>query len=165
MNLAFNDLKGSVPDFSSQLQLSVLDLRNNCFWSPLPRFSANLRILTLAKNSFFGSISHLCEILSINYCMSYLDLSSNILSGEIPDCWKYGHKLVILNLASNNLSGQIPNSIGQLVNLYTLRLDNNILSGEVTLSLKNCIALRVLGLANNKLSGNVLETISEIYNT
>ena len=161
MNLSFNELKGSVPDFSSQLQLSVLDLRNNCFWSPLPRFSANLRILTLAKNSFFGSISHLCEILSINYCMSYLDLSSNILSGEIPDCWKYGQNLVILNLASNNLSGQIPNSIGQLINLKTLRLDNNNLSGEVTSSLKSCIDLRVLTLANNRLWGSILAWIGD----
>ena len=120
-----------------------------------------MRILALANNSFFGSISHLCGILSVNNSLGYLDLSSNNLSGEIPDCWKYEKNLVILNLANNNLSGQIPNSIGQLINLRTLRLDNNSLSGDVTLSLKNCIALRVLGLARNKLSGNVLAWISE----
>ena len=93
--------------------------------------------------------------------MSYLDLSSNIFSGEIPDCWKYGQNLVILNLASNNLSGQIPNSIGQLINLKTLRLDNNNLSGEVTSSLKSCIELRVLTLANNRLWGSILAWIGD----
>ncbi|XP_030941958.1 receptor-like protein EIX1 [Quercus lobata] len=44
MNLSFNELKGHVPDFSSQLQLSELDLTSNHFWSPLPRFSANSRV-------------------------------------------------------------------------------------------------------------------------
>ncbi|KAL4645133.1 hypothetical protein ACB092_02G214100 [Castanea dentata] len=156
MDLSFNELKGNVPDFSSQLQLSLLDLRHNYFWSPLPRFSSSLRILALATKSFFGPISHLCELFSANNSLSYLDVSSNNLSGEIPDCWKYGQNLIIFNLANNNLSGQIPNSIGQLVHLYTLRLDNNSLSGEVTLSLKNCIALRVLGLAYNRLFGNAL---------
>ncbi|KAL4645134.1 hypothetical protein ACB092_02G214200, partial [Castanea dentata] len=161
MDLSSNELKGNVPDFSSQLQLSLLDLSDNYFRSRLPRFSVSLSILFLANNSFFGSISHLCELFSANNSLSYLDVSSNNLSGEIPDCWKYEKNLVILNLANNNLSGQIPNSIGQLINLKSLRLDNNSLSGEVTLSLKNCIALRVLGLARNKLSGNVLAWIGE----
>ncbi|XP_030923443.1 receptor-like protein EIX1 [Quercus lobata] len=161
MDLSFNELKGNVPDFSSQLQLSLLDLSHNYFRSRLPHFSVSLRTLALAENSFFGSISHLCGILSADNSLGYLDLSSNNLSGEIPDCWKYEQNLVILNLANNNLSGQIPNSIGQLINLKTLRLDDNSLSGEVTLSLKNCIALRALGLARNKLSGNVPAWIGE----
>ncbi|KAK9990385.1 hypothetical protein SO802_025370 [Lithocarpus litseifolius] len=151
MNLSLNELKGYVPDFSSQLQLSLLDLSSNFFSSPLPRFSASLGILALAENSFFGPISHLCGILSANNSLSYLDLSSNNLWGEIPNCWEYGQSLVILNLANNNLSGQIPDSIGQLVHLYTLRLDNNSLYGEVTPSLKYCTGLRVLGLASNTL--------------
>nr|XP_023884361.1 receptor-like protein EIX2 [Quercus suber] len=66
MNLSFNELKGNVPDFSSQLQLSQLDLTSNNFWSPLPRFSANSRVLFLARNSFFGHISNSRGILSLN---------------------------------------------------------------------------------------------------
>ncbi|XP_023888942.1 receptor-like protein EIX1 [Quercus suber] len=161
MNLSFNKLKGHVPDFSSQHQLSELDLTGNNFSSPLPRFSANTRILFLAKNSFFGHISNLCRILSINNSLNYLDLSSNNLWGEIPDCWKYGHNLIALNLANNNLSGQIPNSTGQLIRLNTLRLENNILSGEVPLSLKTCTELAAFHLANNRLLGNVPTWIGE----
>ncbi|XP_050260027.1 receptor-like protein EIX2 [Quercus robur] len=161
MNLSFNKLKGHVPDFSSQHQLSEQDLTGNNFSSPLPRFSANTRILLLAKNSFFGHISNLCGILSINNSLNYLDLSSNNLWGEIPDCWKYGHNLIALNLANNNLSGQIPYSMGQLIRLNTLRLENNILSGEVPLALKTCTELTALYLANNRLLGNVPTWISE----
>ena len=92
MNLSFNELKGHVPDFSTQLQLSKLDLTSNNFWSPLPRFSANSRVLLLAGNSFYGHISHLCGIMSINNSLVHLDLSSNNLLREIPDCWvEFGH--------------------------------------------------------------------------
>ncbi|KAK7856587.1 receptor-like protein eix1 [Quercus suber] len=161
MDLSLNELRGYVPDFSSQLQLSLLDLGDNYFCSPLPRFSVSLRTLVLATNSFFGPISHLCETLSVNNSMRYFDLSSNKLSGEIPDCWKYGQSLVVLNLANNHLSGQILNSIGHLINLIALRLQMNSLSGEVTLSLKNCAALRVLNLANNMFLGNALAWIGD----
>ena len=161
MNLSFNGLGGHVPDFSSQLQLSQLDLTNNSFRSPLPRFSTNIRVLFLANNSFFGPILNLRGIWSINNSLSYLDLSSNHLSGEIPDCWKYGHNLIALNLAENNLLGQIPNSMGQLIHLNTLRLEHNILRGEVPLSLKNCTELTVLYFGYNNLLGNIPAWIGE----
>ena len=89
MNVSSNNLYGYVPNLSMQLQLSLLDLSSNSFDSPLPGFSANLRILALATNSFFGTISHLCEILSVINSLIYLDISRNNLSGEILDHWKF----------------------------------------------------------------------------
>ncbi|XP_075675160.1 receptor-like protein EIX1 [Castanea sativa] len=77
MNLSFNALRGHVPDFSSQLHLSQLDLTTNFFRSPLPLFPTNTRVLFLANNSFSGPILNLCRILSINNSLSYLDLSLN----------------------------------------------------------------------------------------
>ena len=143
---------------------SPLDLTSNNFWSPLPRFSANSRVLFLAGNSFYGHISHLCGIMSINNSLVYLDLSSNNLSGEIPDCWKYGHNIMALNLRWNSLSGHIPNSMGQLIRLRTLQLGNNNLSGEVPLSLKNCMDLTFLDLGQNRLWGNILAWIENLQN-
>ena len=74
MNLSFNDLRRYVPNLSSQLQLSLLDLSSNSFNSPLPGFSANLRVFVLDAISFFGTISHQCAILSVN---------NNLLFGSI----------------------------------------------------------------------------------
>nr|XP_023886682.1 receptor-like protein EIX1 [Quercus suber] len=142
MNLSFNGLKGSVPDFSSQLQLS----RNKSAVSTSTATVANIESVQP-----MAPVSAQSQSSGSTFCISKDDL--------IPDCWKYGRNLVILNLANNGLSGQIPNSIGRLINLKTLRLDNNNLSGEVTSSLKNCIDLRVLTLANNRLWGNILAWI------
>ncbi|CAL5379747.1 unnamed protein product [Camellia sinensis] len=161
LNLYSNQLRGKVPNFSSKLNLSTLDLSNNNLGGPLPQFSPNMVSLVLAGNSFSGGISSLCEMLVPNSTLSYLDLSGNLLSGEIPDCWTYGRKLVILSLANNHLSGKIPNSIGHLVHLNTLHLENNSITGELPLSFKNCTSLFVLDVGHNKLSGNIPAWIGE----
>ena len=102
---------------------------------------------------FSGSISLLCAV----GCgaVAYLDLSNNLLSGELPDCWAQWKGIVVLNFEGNNFSGKIPNSIGSLQAIQTLHLRNNNLVGELPLSLKNCTNLRVIDLGKNSLSGEI----------
>ena len=50
----------------------------------------------------------------------HLDLSSNNLFEEIPNCFMHWQELEILNLAHNNLLGEIPRSIGSLMQLIAL---------------------------------------------
>ncbi|WCJ33961.1 Receptor-like protein EIX2 [Euphorbia peplus] len=159
VNLSSNSLRGIIPDISSKHKLSAIDCRSNKFSGPLPLLPPHMSTVVLANNSFSGSIFHLCDTIKENNSLKYLDLSQNLLSGQIPDCWTYGKDLIILNLASNNLSGKIPESLGNLVHLNTLRLDDNYLTGVIPSSLMNCTSLFVLDLGENMLSGAIPDWI------
>jgi hypothetical protein len=83
----------------------------------------------------------------------FLDLSKNLLSGELPDCWMNYSHLEVLILGSNKLTGNIPSSLGSLFALEWLSLNKNNLSGDLPLSLQNCkylklsISVRIICLA------------------
>ncbi|KAJ1405386.1 Leucine-rich repeat [Sesbania bispinosa] len=161
MNLSFNELRGCGHDFSQKLRLETLDLSNNSFSCLLPHFPPNMRALNLATNSFYGTISHICEMLSVNNSLEFLDLSSNNLSGIIPNCWTYGKKLIILNLANNHFYDSIPDSLGSLTSLHTLSLNNNDLSGKIPDTMKDCQVLIFLNLGSNRLRGHIPYWIGE----
>ncbi|CAN1344614.1 Receptor-like protein EIX2 [Linum perenne] len=91
----------------------------------------------------------------------YLNFSRNLLSGEIPDCWRNWQRLKVLRLGSNVLRGKIPNSIGTLSSLLSLRFQNNSLTGEIPLSLGNCSSLVSIDLGNNRFEGNIPKWIGE----
>nr|GMC81346.1 receptor-like protein EIX2 [Ipomoea batatas] len=162
MDLSFNQLRGEVPDLS-RLSLSVVDLSGNNFQGPVPHFSSRMKIFILTKNSFSGTVSPVCESLVENNYLSFLDLSSNDLSGLLPDCWVNGTELIVLNLGSNFLFGKIPQSLGNLQNLKILRLQNNNFFGELPSSLQKLRRLTVFDVGSNNLTGSILIWIGEFY--
>ncbi|KAK7359080.1 hypothetical protein VNO77_01026 [Canavalia gladiata] len=155
LNLSSNFLRGCGHDFSQKFKIDTLDLSNNNFSCALPHLPPNTRILNLAKNSFYGNMSRVCEVLGVNNSLGLVDLSSNNLSGDIPDCWTYGKQMVVLDLAHNNFSGSIPDSVGSLTSLNTLTMDRNNLSGKIPDSLKGCHGLIVLTLGSNRFWGTI----------
>ncbi|XP_031249014.1 receptor-like protein EIX2 [Pistacia vera] len=84
-----------------------------------------------------------------------LDLSSNILSGEVSEEIMSLTGLVGLNLSRNNLSGEITSKIGYLKSLDFLDLSRNQFSGEIPPTLSLISGLSVLDLSNNNLSGRI----------
>ena len=92
--------------------LDSLYLSGNKISGPLPKnigaAMPTLVYLSLGSNLINGSIP---KSLCIPDYLHTLDLSKNMLSGEIPDCWK-SRMLIFINLSENKLSGTIPNSIG-----------------------------------------------------
>ncbi|KAE8077199.1 hypothetical protein FH972_015784 [Carpinus fangiana] len=82
-----------------------------------------------------------------------LDLSNNLLSGKLPDCWMNYSDLRVLILGSNKLTGNIPSSLGSLSTLALLSLNRNNLSGDLPMSLQNCKGLVTVDLSENHLSG------------
>ena len=136
-----------------------IDLSDNSLEGPLPLFTANLKILKLSKNRFSGSISCLCKINGRS--LTYLDLSDNFFYGQLPNCFRHWHELVVLNLAGNKFSSEAPNSLGRLSNLETLKLFNNSFSGNLPSALKKCSSLKVINLGDNRFSGKVTALIGE----
>ncbi|KAK4841719.1 hypothetical protein QYF36_009390 [Acer negundo] len=81
----------------------------------------------------------------------FLDLSNNILSGEIPSYWQGLKDLTFLDLSNNTFIGGIPGYVCSLPFLRWLKLNRNNLSGELSISLQNCsITLYGLDLGENK---------------
>ncbi|KAJ7955493.1 Leucine-rich repeat receptor protein kinase [Quillaja saponaria] len=165
LNLSHNHISGKLPadlwtTFSRNCR--VIDLSFNDLEGTLPPLLlSNLTILTLSKNRFSGSLSSLCKIIGDNR-LSALDISDNLLSGEIPNCHHTQYQnLSHLNFANNNLSGEIPSFVGTLSNLLHLDLHNNSLSGKLPPSMKNCSHLNVLDLGNNRFFGNIPSWIGE----
>jgi EIX receptor 1/2 len=84
-----------------------------------------------------------------------LDLSENLLSRELPDCWMNYSRLLILNLGSNKLTGNIPSSVGSLSTLIVLSLARNNMSEDLPLPLKDSNEQKVVDLSENHLSGGL----------
>ncbi|XP_073124290.1 receptor-like protein EIX2 [Henckelia pumila] len=108
-------------------------------------------LLDVSRNKISGPLAFLCHLTS----WSFINLSENMLSGKLPECFASFEKLEFLNLANNNLSGTIPYSFGSLHALRWLGLRNNSVSGRIPRSLSNCSNLQILDLGENRLIGNI----------
>ncbi|KAK6228329.1 hypothetical protein SCA6_000669 [Theobroma cacao] len=157
LNISRNQFLGNISDLLTMSHPSVvLDLSSNNFTGPLPRISVSVTALDLSKNALSGSISHfLCYRMNQPMRLEVLNLSCNLFSGEIPDCWEQWPRLVAIKFCNNSFSGKIPSSMGTLTHLQSLHLRNNSLVGEVPFSLRNCTELLTVDFGANQLSGEI----------
>ncbi|KAF7013474.1 hypothetical protein CFC21_027556 [Triticum aestivum] len=85
--------------------------------------------------------------------MSGIDLSANMLSGEIPmEMGNLSH-IKSLNLSNNFFTGSIPATFANLSEIESLDLSENRLSGSVPWQLTRLSSLEVFSVAYNNLSG------------
>ncbi|KAL5563867.1 hypothetical protein UlMin_033614 [Ulmus minor] len=101
------------------------------------------------KNSKQGLSSHSLII------SSFLDLSKNQLSVEIPVSLGKLKGLKLLNISHNNILGQIPSSFDSLESMESRDLSHNKLSGLIPPTLANLNQLSTLDLSNNMLKGKI----------
>jgi hypothetical protein len=85
--------------------------------------------------------------------MSGIDLSANMLSGEIP--WEIGNLSHVksLNLSHNFFTGQIPATFADMSAIESLDLSYNHLNGPIPWQLTQLWSLEVFSVAYNNLSG------------
>nr|KYP36210.1 LRR receptor-like serine/threonine-protein kinase FLS2 [Cajanus cajan] len=155
MDLSYNQIAGVLPSLSIFTSLKELYLSNNQLTGDITEQHltnlSNLESLDLTDNSL--SLKKLW----------YLDLSTNQITGQLPDCWKNLGSLTYLDLSSNKLSGKIPQSMGTLISLKALALRNNNLTGDLSVTLKNCTDLNILDVSENLLSGSIPSWIGESF--
>ena len=64
-----------------------------------------------------------------------------------------------LNLSNNMLSGNIPSSLGNLAELITLDVSYNLLEGNIPESFANLVNVKVLSISHNNLAGEIPEAV------
>ncbi|KAK2651594.1 hypothetical protein Ddye_011450 [Dipteronia dyeriana] len=163
LNLSYNHMKGMLPDLSLKFvgRYPGIDLSSNDFAGPIPLVPSNVTSLNLSKNKFSGSISFLCSV--SGETLSYLDLSDNLLSGELPNClWPF-ENLNVLHLANNNFSGKFPDLMGSTCSVESLNLRNNNFIGELPRSLNMCNQLQIFDVGDNNFSGTIPTWIGDSF--
>ena len=105
----------NVGDLSNlTMNSTTISLFSNDITGTLPRLSQFVNTFDARNNSIQGSLSSLlCQEMEGN--LTILDLSDNLLSGGLTDCWKNLLKLVrSIDFSNNNLSGTIPDDLFKL---------------------------------------------------
>ncbi|PON55576.1 Leucine-rich repeat domain containing protein [Parasponia andersonii] len=164
-----NKLNGQIPAELCLLteRLQILDFGDNNLFGSIPSCFSDFKRMATKPNVIMniglyrlesayvvikGKENKYESILSL---VISLDLSSNNLSGEIPEQLTSLQGLISLNLSGNNLRGSIPDKIGNMTWLESLDLSRNRLSGKIPPSISNLNYLSHLNLANNNLSGEI----------
>lgn len=145
----------------SLTQLYSLNLSRNSLVSSIPETITNLQdlgLLDLHSNKLTGSISQVFKIGQRfpDGSLTYIDLSDNGFSSGIELTGGGGQTGIrFLNLSRNVLEGQIPVSVGRLRSLRSLDLSYNKLGYVLPGSLANESSLETLKLQNNRFTGRI----------
>uniref|UniRef100_M8CQG3 Receptor-like protein kinase HSL1 n=1 Tax=Aegilops tauschii TaxID=37682 RepID=M8CQG3_AEGTA len=149
------NMTGEIPESVSSLtELSLLAVTNNMLQGTIPTWvwqHKKLQYLYMFNNGLTGEISS--SVTAVN--LVELDVSSNNLTGSIPDDFGKLINLTLLFLYTNQLHGSIPPSIGLLPNLRDIQLFENMLTSSLPLELGRHSPLVNLEVCDNNLSGEL----------
>ncbi|PSR98833.1 Leucine-rich repeat receptor-like protein [Actinidia chinensis var. chinensis] len=150
MDLSSNKFSGYIPDdnFNISLKFNGSNFSRTTPVELLP----TLPILEMKLSVVISDIDEL----SFRYHLSSavgIDLSDNLLRGEIPVSLFGLHGLEYLNLSNNFLDGEIPTSLNKMWSLRALDLSRNSLSGQIPENISCLGNLSVLNLSYNCFSG------------
>ncbi|KAL1567835.1 putative LRR receptor-like serine/threonine-protein kinase [Salvia divinorum] len=128
-DLSNNLLSGFLSELVGKLHsLRLLNLSDNALVGNLPlnlTVPPNLTAVSLKNNYFFGPIPGKFDFIQV------LDLSSNLINGTLPLDFGGSH-LSYLNVSYNRLSGEIPPQFAsQIPTNATVDLSHNNLSGPI----------------------------------
>ncbi len=118
--------------------------------------STNWKDSTAVLNDWYGITADDVDRVTV------VRLSSNSLSGTLPDTLGFLAHLDTLDLSSNQLTGAIASGLGNLEGLAYLSLHGNQLSGEIPVELGSFTGLRQLHLNDNELEGELPTALTSL---
>lgn len=95
------------------------------------------------------------ELVKILTIFNTIDISNNMLEGNVPDMFGKLRWLRLLNLSHNAFTNSIPPSLGNLKQLEALDLSANKLGGTIPTELTSLNFLSFLNLSYNQLTGRI----------
>ncbi|PKU85127.1 putative inactive receptor kinase [Dendrobium catenatum] len=142
-----------------KLQKELKSLRNNSLKSKTRKgetkrsiqnvSSTTIKSLNLSSNSLTGHLPS-----SLGSC-TVLDLSKNMLSGNLVVMQNWDYKLEVIKLSSNMLAGSLPSALGKYPKLSIVDLSLNQLTGSVLPSFFTSLTLTSLNLSGNQFNGSI----------
>uniref|UniRef100_A0A0D9XYE6 non-specific serine/threonine protein kinase n=1 Tax=Leersia perrieri TaxID=77586 RepID=A0A0D9XYE6_9ORYZ len=163
MHMSDNSLSGTLPSDFGAPMLEMLVLHNNSISGTIPSSLCSLKqlyILDLSGNMLTGEVPTCQEDLNPPArALAVINFNSNKLSGEFPLVLQSCPQLVFLDLSYNQFSGSLPLWIGEkyLPYLSLLRLRSNMFSGHIPMELTKIGQLQFLDLAQNKFFGTCVQ--------
>ena len=91
-----------------------------------------------------------------------IDLSSNNLSGVLPDEIGNLQELESFNVSGNNIGGSIPESIGNLLKLKDFSAEYNKLEGTIPESIERLTNLLAFRITKNSIEGSIPGSIGQL---
>ncbi|KAG5249803.1 leucine-rich repeat receptor serine/threonine-protein [Salix suchowensis] len=185
LSLSENNFYGIIPPkFSSLHHLHSLLLDSNNLHGPFPEFLSilpNLTVLSLSGNHLTGTLPP--SFFSNCTSLANIDLSQNLLTGQIPEEIGNCPGIWNLNLYNNQFTGELPASLANISELYNIDVEYNNLTGELPgnilgklysvpyhntnlepffTALANCTELEELEMAGMNLGGRLPSSIGRL---
>ncbi|XP_076881072.1 LRR receptor-like serine/threonine-protein kinase EFR [Bidens hawaiensis] len=170
INLADNQLSGSLPPTIMLPSLVILQLWGNQLTGPLPPSISNCSRLIdfeMARNKLSGK-------LTIDFAklkdIGFISIGFNNFGSNESDEMKFidslkNQTLEMLDISYCKFQGVLPRSIGNLSSqLPYLYIEGNHLHGSIPISISNLVGLKRLSLRRNQFTGNIPSTIGNLLN-
>ncbi|CBI28433.3 unnamed protein product, partial [Vitis vinifera] len=128
--------------------------------SPLICNMTSLELLDLSSNNLSGRIPQ-C-LANFSRSLFVLDLGSNSLDGPIPEICTVSHNLNVIDLGDNQFQGQIPRSLRILDTFMAIDFSGNNFKGQIPTSIGSLKGIHLLNLGGNDLTGHIPSSLGNL---